>query len=59
MSPAFDPSSGLFYVTARETCMVYASRKDEYKVGERWMGGSVKITGERSGALRAIDARHR
>jgi alcohol dehydrogenase (cytochrome c) len=56
MSPAFDLSTGLFYVTARETCMVYASRKDEYKVGERWMGGSVKITGARSGALRAIDA---
>jgi alcohol dehydrogenase (cytochrome c) len=56
MSPAFDPSTGLFYVTVRETCMVFSSRKEEYKVGERWMGGSVKITGERSGALRAIDA---
>lgn len=55
MSPSYDPATGLFYVTARETCMVFVSRKDEYKVGERWMGGTVKITGERSGALRAID----
>ena len=56
MSPSFDPSTGLFYVTARETCMTYFSRKDEYKVGERFMGGSVKLAGDRSGAVRAIDA---
>jgi alcohol dehydrogenase (cytochrome c) len=56
MSPSYDPSTGLFFVTARETCMVFSSRKEEYKVGERWMGGMVRISGARTGALRAIDA---
>jgi alcohol dehydrogenase (cytochrome c) len=55
MSPSLDATTGFFLVTARETCMIFVSRKDEYQVGRMWMGGSVKPTGERSGALRAID----
>ena len=58
MSPSFDPATGLFYVTARETCMVYtaAAPPEGYKAGDRTMGGSLRpVLGGAYGALRAID----
>ena len=56
MAPSFSPQTGLFYVTARETCMTYraAAPPAAYKTGDRTMGGSMAfIPG--TGALRAID----
>jgi alcohol dehydrogenase (cytochrome c) len=58
MSPSFDATTGLFYVTARETCQTFVSAKppDGYKAGDRTMGGTVRPAPERRfGALRAID----
>ena len=58
MSPSYDPAAGLFFVSARETCMVYVSQAPPlgYKAGDRTMGGSLRPTPDRgSGALRAID----
>jgi alcohol dehydrogenase (cytochrome c) len=58
MSPSFDPGTGLFYVSARETCQVYvAARPPEgYKAGDMTLGGRFKPAPERGyGALRAID----
>jgi alcohol dehydrogenase (cytochrome c) len=58
MSPSFDLSTGLFYVTVRETCQIYISAAPPagYKAGDRVMGGTVKpVLERRSGALRAID----
>ena len=59
MSPSYDPAARLFFVSARETCMVYVSQAPTpgYKAGDRTMGGSFRPGGERGyGALRAIDA---
>jgi alcohol dehydrogenase (cytochrome c) len=59
MSPAFDPTAGLFYVSARETCMTYISAAPPagYKGGDRTMGGNIRPSEQRGyGALRAIDA---
>ncbi len=59
MSPAYDPSAGLFFVTAREICQVYISQRppDGLKPGDRAMGGSFRPAPNepRYGALRAID----
>jgi alcohol dehydrogenase (cytochrome c) len=59
MSPAFDPASGLFFVSARETCQIYFSEAppEGYKAGDRTMGGRVARAPQTpTGALRAIDA---
>jgi alcohol dehydrogenase (cytochrome c) len=55
-SPSFSPQTGLFYVSARETCMTYrsAAPPEGYKTGDRTMGGSMAFT-PGTGALRAID----
>jgi alcohol dehydrogenase (cytochrome c) len=58
MSPSFDASRRLFFVTARETCARFLSRPPATsKIGDRTMGGTVQIVTEpkRAGALRAID----
>lgn len=58
MSPSYDTSTGLFYVTVRETCQIYLSAPPPpgAKAGERTMGGTVKpVLDRRWGALRAID----
>ena len=43
MSPSFDPSTGLMYVSARETCQIYIAEAppEGYKAGDRTMGGRV------------------
>jgi alcohol dehydrogenase (cytochrome c) len=55
-SPSFSPQTGLFYVSARETCMTFRSAPppNDYKNGDRTMGGQATFM-PGSGALRAID----
>src|SRR4051812_20478508 len=61
MSPSFDASRGLFFVTARETCMRYIQRTPPptATVGTLTLGGNTALVSEpvkSSGALRALDA---
>ncbi len=59
MSPSFNPKTGLFYVSTRETCMTYISQTPPagYKTGDRTMGGTMRpAVDPRGGALKAIDA---
>jgi alcohol dehydrogenase (cytochrome c) len=59
MSPSFNPKTGTFYVTTRETCMTYLSAAPPagYKTGDRTMGGSMRPALEpRGGSVKAIDA---
>ena len=55
--PSYDPSTRLFFVNARESCMTYFAFKPEYKPGERFTGGAgQRVTSlPVYGALRAID----
>jgi len=54
-SPSFDPARRLFFVSARETCQMYASRlPGKYELGDLMIGGSTFERGG-TGALRAID----
>jgi len=55
MSPSFDPSSKLFFVSARETCATFFRRPQEFKEGERFMSGIQRMESRNFGALRAID----
>ena len=56
MPPSFDPSLGLLFVTARESCGIFFSWKDDYTPGEAFRGGAVQRLGEgQFSALRAID----
>jgi len=57
MSPSFNPSLGLFFVTARETCGTYFTREQTFIEGQRYEAGYVRRTGTDPGygALRAID----
>jgi alcohol dehydrogenase (cytochrome c) len=57
MPPSFDPSLGLFYVTARETCATFVPEKQTIAAGRFSMGGTVRRELDKGyGALRAIDA---
>ena len=55
--PSFDPSTGTFFVNAREVCATYYAWEPEYIPGQRFTGGA----GQRApnmpafGALRALD----
>jgi len=58
MSPSFDPTRGVLFVTARETCARFMRRPlATSNVGDRTMGGTVAPVSDppRAGALRAID----
>jgi alcohol dehydrogenase (cytochrome c) len=58
MSPSYDPSTRLFFVTAREYCQVFISEAPPqgYPIGERTMGGRTRPGPEPAwGALRALD----
>jgi alcohol dehydrogenase (cytochrome c) len=60
MSPSFDTGRGLFFVTARETCMRYIRRPAATTpaIGTLTLGGNAALVSEpvkSSGALRAID----
>jgi len=57
MPPSFDPESNLFFVTARESCGIFFSWKEDYNTGDAFRGGAVQRIGEgQFSALRAIDA---
>ena len=56
MPPSFDPALGLFFVTARESCGIFFTWKDDYNPGDAFRGGAVQRMGETQfSALRAID----
>src|SRR5256712_1482865 len=57
MSPSYDPTTRLFFVTARETCAVYYSWDQKFKPGEQYeSGGTIRPRDQKNfGALRAID----
>jgi alcohol dehydrogenase (cytochrome c) len=56
MSPAFNPKTGLMYVTAREVCATYYGWEQEFVQGQYYFGGAAQRVGGRGhGALRAID----
>ena len=56
MSPAYNPKTGLMYVTAREVCATYYGWEQEFVEGQYYFGGAAQRAGGRGyGALRAID----
>ena len=57
MSPSFDPTTKLFFVTARETCAMYYAYDQKFKPGEQYTGGGQSRPRDQRnfGALRAID----
>jgi alcohol dehydrogenase (cytochrome c) len=56
-SPSYDPTSRLFFVTARETCATYFAFEQKFRPGEQWeSGGTARPRDQKNyGALRAID----
>ena len=57
MAPSFDPALGLFFVTARESCGVFFSWKDDYNPGDGYRGGAVRRLVETSVQRAARDRR--
>jgi alcohol dehydrogenase (cytochrome c) len=57
MSPSYDPTAKLFFVTARETCAVYYGWDQPFTKGEQYEGGGTQRPRDQKnfGALRAID----
>jgi alcohol dehydrogenase (cytochrome c) len=57
MSPSFDPTTRLFFVTARETCATYFGYEQTFKSGDQYTGGGTQRPRDQTnfGALRAID----
>jgi alcohol dehydrogenase (cytochrome c) len=54
--PSYDPVLQLFFVTARETCVIYHPAKQEIQIGRPSMGGSLERLPDKTfGSLRAID----
>jgi alcohol dehydrogenase (cytochrome c) len=54
MPPSFDKALGLFFVTARESCGIFYTWKDDYNPGDGYRGGAVQRVSQ-SSVLRAID----
>jgi alcohol dehydrogenase (cytochrome c) len=55
--PSFNPSLGLFFVTARETCAIFVPQPPKIVPGQESFGGVVRVDREKGySALRAIDA---
>jgi alcohol dehydrogenase (cytochrome c) len=55
MSPAYNPKTGLFYVTAREVCATYYGWEQEFVQGQYYFAGAGQRTARGYGAMRAID----
>jgi alcohol dehydrogenase (cytochrome c) len=57
MSPSYDPTAGLFFVTARETCATFFGFDQKFKPGEQYEAGGTQRPRDQKnfGALRAID----
>jgi alcohol dehydrogenase (cytochrome c) len=58
-SNAYDPATGLFYVSALESCAVFSKRDTEWEAGKGFGGGGTRDTVEDPPKkyLRAIDLR--
>jgi alcohol dehydrogenase (cytochrome c) len=56
-SPSYSPSTGLFYVAARDKPSIYVRSQVTYKPGAAFLGGGERELDreQRSGAIRAID----
>ena len=56
-SSAFDPSTGLFYMFAEESCNIYSKNDQWWEVGKSFYGGGARrAPGEQGGKfLKAID----
>ena len=54
MPPSFDKALGLLFVTARESCGIFFTWKDDYNPGDGFRGGAVQRVSQDS-ILRAID----
>jgi alcohol dehydrogenase (cytochrome c) len=54
MPPSFDKALGLLFVTARESCGIFFTWKDDYNAGDSYRGGAVQRVSQ-SSVLRAID----
>ena len=56
-SPSYDPTTRLFFVTARETCATYYGFDQKFTPGLQYTGGATSRPREQKnfGALRAID----
>jgi alcohol dehydrogenase (cytochrome c) len=56
-SPSYDPTTRLFFVTARETCATYFGYDQKFTVGDQYTGGATSRPRDQKnfGALRAID----
>ena len=46
MPPSFDPALGLLFVTARESCGMFFTWKDDYNPGDSFRGGAVQRLGD-------------
>ncbi|HET8922412.1 MAG TPA: PQQ-dependent dehydrogenase, methanol/ethanol family [Candidatus Acidoferrum sp.] len=58
MSPAYNPQTKLFYVTAREQCDIFATAPQPYEAGHAYYGSAYFPNDEAEpfwGALRALD----
>ena len=54
MAPSFDKALGLLFVTARESCGIFYTWKEDYNPGDSYRGGAVQRVSQ-SPVLRAID----
>jgi alcohol dehydrogenase (cytochrome c) len=54
-SPAFNPATGLFYVTAREACATFYAWRQQFIEDRDFFGGTGVRVGRGYGAVRAID----
>jgi alcohol dehydrogenase (cytochrome c) len=54
MAPSFDKALGLLFVTARESCGIFFTWKEDYNPGDSFRGGAVQRVSQ-SPVLRAID----
>ena len=55
MSPAYNPKTGLFYVTAREVCATYYGWEQEFVTGQYYFAGAAQRSARGYGAMRAIE----
>ena len=58
MAPAYDPQSGLFYVTARDQCDIFSTAPQPYEAGHAFYGSAYFPSEEARpylGFLKAID----
>jgi alcohol dehydrogenase (cytochrome c) len=56
-SPSYDPSQRLFLVNARDTCAIYYTWNEPFRLGEQYQAGGTTRPRDHEivGALRAID----